>query len=344
MADINIKDSEFLAVSYMDGNAMLVIHQGIPLANKKISIADFGNSLPAVVSLKQKDIDLQSLIDILNASVALKINRSETLTATEIQLLVSNLVDNAPGTLNTLNELAQALNDDPNFATTLTTLIGTKVDKIDGYSLSKNDLSDVLKALYDSAYTHSQSAHAPSNAVSLATVKADSQITSAIANTHAQGSDDEIGFYGETIPVGAKLVINKASTGANWRLKRGMTSELKIIGTNTTANIYPDFMDYSYKINSNCSGPLVTIGGMTNMPDYDCEKTVAVKNTKATAQTFVLQTLPLIQNVNGVIITYSFIDSTNTGITLQPGKYLEISYKIIMQTATTADVILIYTT
>lgn len=33
---------------------------------------------------------------------------------------VASLVDSAPGALDTLNELAQALGDDPNFATTIT--------------------------------------------------------------------------------------------------------------------------------------------------------------------------------------------------------------------------------
>jgi hypothetical protein len=40
---------------------------------------------------------------------------------------VAALVDTAPGTLDTLNELAAALGDDPNFATTITTSIGTKL-------------------------------------------------------------------------------------------------------------------------------------------------------------------------------------------------------------------------
>ena len=39
---------------------------------------------------------------------------------------IANLVDSAPGTLDTLNELAAALGDDPNFATTTANLIGTK--------------------------------------------------------------------------------------------------------------------------------------------------------------------------------------------------------------------------
>jgi hypothetical protein len=39
------------------------------------------------------------------------------------------LVNSSPGTLDTLKELADALGDDPNFSTTITTLIGTKLAK-----------------------------------------------------------------------------------------------------------------------------------------------------------------------------------------------------------------------
>jgi len=49
---------------------------------------------------------------------------------------VSNLVASAPSTLDTLNELAAALGDDPNFATTVATDIGTKVAKTSNQALS----------------------------------------------------------------------------------------------------------------------------------------------------------------------------------------------------------------
>lgn len=42
---------------------------------------------------------------------------------------VAGIVNSAPETLNTLNELAAALGDDPNFATTVATQIGLKADK-----------------------------------------------------------------------------------------------------------------------------------------------------------------------------------------------------------------------
>ena len=43
-----------------------------------------------------------------------------------VDAAVAGIVSSAPSTLDTLNELAQALGDDPNFATTTTNLIGTK--------------------------------------------------------------------------------------------------------------------------------------------------------------------------------------------------------------------------
>jgi hypothetical protein len=41
---------------------------------------------------------------------------------------INALVNAAPGALDTLQELATALGNDPNFVTTITTLIGTKLD------------------------------------------------------------------------------------------------------------------------------------------------------------------------------------------------------------------------
>ena len=66
-------------------------------------------------------------------------------TETYVDEAVAGLVDSAPGTLNTLNELAAALGDDPNFATTIATQMGNKVDKVDGKGLSTNDYTTAEK-------------------------------------------------------------------------------------------------------------------------------------------------------------------------------------------------------
>jgi hypothetical protein len=49
-------------------------------------------------------------------------------TETYVNTAISNLVDSSPETLNTLNELAAALGDDPNYATTISTALGNKID------------------------------------------------------------------------------------------------------------------------------------------------------------------------------------------------------------------------
>ncbi len=55
-------------------------------------------------------------------------NTTQIATTAFVTTAVSNLVDSAPAALNTLNELADALGDDANFATTVSTNIGLKAN------------------------------------------------------------------------------------------------------------------------------------------------------------------------------------------------------------------------
>lgn len=55
---------------------------------------------------------------------------TETYVGTAVSTAIGNLVDTAPAALDTLNELAAALNDDANFATTVTDAIAEKQDKV----------------------------------------------------------------------------------------------------------------------------------------------------------------------------------------------------------------------
>ena len=62
---------------------------------------------------------------------------------------VAAVVDSAPDALQTLNNLAQALGEDPNFAATVTAELGKKVDKVAGKGLSTNDFTDEYKNKID---------------------------------------------------------------------------------------------------------------------------------------------------------------------------------------------------
>jgi hypothetical protein len=60
-------------------------------------------------------------------------------TKLEVDQLINNLINGAPGALNTLNELADALGDDPNFAATVTTQLALKANASAVYSKAESD-------------------------------------------------------------------------------------------------------------------------------------------------------------------------------------------------------------
>jgi hypothetical protein len=65
-----------------------------------------------------------------------------------VNTAISNLVNTAPATLDTLNELAAALGDDPNFATTVTNSIATKLPLAGGTMTGDLSFGDNNKAIF----------------------------------------------------------------------------------------------------------------------------------------------------------------------------------------------------
>jgi hypothetical protein len=73
------------------------------------------------------------------SALDLKADQATTYTKTEVDTNIANLVDTAPATLDTLNELAAALGDDANFAATTASALGEKLAKA-------SNLSDLANA------------------------------------------------------------------------------------------------------------------------------------------------------------------------------------------------------
>ena len=74
-------------------------------------------------------------------------------TEAQVAAKVASLVDSAPETLDTLNELAAALGDDPNFATTVTNQIAQKADKTTATTSTAGLMSATDKDRIDKLYT-----------------------------------------------------------------------------------------------------------------------------------------------------------------------------------------------
>ncbi|HID8817651.1 phage tail-collar fiber domain-containing protein [Enterobacter roggenkampii] len=66
-------------------------------------------------------------------------NSTQLATTAFVQVAIAALVDSSPGALDTLNELAKALGNDPNFATTMTNALAGKMDK----SANGADIADI---------------------------------------------------------------------------------------------------------------------------------------------------------------------------------------------------------
>jgi hypothetical protein len=106
-------------------------------------------------------------------------------TQTYVNTAVAGLVDAAPATLDTLNELAAALGDDPNFATTVSTSIGTKWTQ-DNAKISNWDTAygwgNHASAGYQAASTAITTSNIGSQSVNFATTAGSTSYLSALAD------------------------------------------------------------------------------------------------------------------------------------------------------------------
>ena len=123
---------------------------GIILTDVLDYTATDGNSItfPTALSLN----DEVTVISLKTFALADHYNKTEAdaqfSTPADVTTAVSALADSAPAALDTLNELASALGDDPNFATTVNANIATKLPKSGGTMTGDTLHGDNVKAKF----------------------------------------------------------------------------------------------------------------------------------------------------------------------------------------------------
>ena len=163
-----------------------------------------------------------------------------------VDTAIANLTDSAPGALNTLNELANALNDDASFSTTITNLINANETHIDNVAtltgVAKDSTSlgtftgttiadnQTLKAALQALETAVESKGSATSLTSLTTAVGDLNTLSGVA----QNATNLGTFTGSTIAddVAVKTALQsletavetKCNTGANVNTLVGVTS------------------------------------------------------------------------------------------------------------------------
>ena len=147
---------------------------------------------------------------------------------------IKNLVGTAPDTLDTIYELADAFQNNKSLIDALNDAITKKVDKVSGKGLSTNDFTNDLKNNLKTAYDHSQSAHAPSNA--------EKNIIVGIQKNGADVTPDENRKVNITVPTKTSDITNDSgfiTSGATTAKAKQLETPRKIdgVGFNGTADI-----------------------------------------------------------------------------------------------------------
>lgn len=133
--------NDWLPINYFTNTDQSVEIQSVEIKKLKQEIADEVNRAKQAEQKLTNDLNGKA-----NKSTTLAgygINDAYTKLETDAKAIeiaqaeCARLVASAPETLNTLDEIAAALDDDPNFATTITNQLGTKANKSDVYTKSE---------------------------------------------------------------------------------------------------------------------------------------------------------------------------------------------------------------
>lgn len=156
----NISSAQTLQ-QYLDDNEYVVAQTLNDLNDRVSDCEDAIDSMITGVTVNN------SSVPVTNGVAAITVPNN-FVTSADVATAIANLVDSAPATLDTLNELAAALGDDPNFATTVTNMIAQRlsgvtinssalsvsngVASISGLEVTSNKVTSMTSASTDNQY------------------------------------------------------------------------------------------------------------------------------------------------------------------------------------------------
>ena len=209
-------------------------------------------------------------------------NTTQIASTAFVAAAIAALVDSSPATLDTLNELAAALGDDPNFATTVTNLIGQKINISDiandlitetegkvldarqGKELDDKKVDKVTgKGLSANDYTTEEKAEV----AKIATIESDLNDTTELTTAEA------IAVLFKEL-AGVKALLAKMVTGEAWVDKLLVMSELNLFGSTNliikaTAAPVPDFIGQIFINTTSAPYPGYIAIGTASVSDWE---------------------------------------------------------------------------
>ena len=222
-------------------------------------------------------------------TAAANTNTTQVATTAYVQAEIAELIDTAPGALDTLNELAAALGDDANFSTTVTTALGTKLPLAGGTM---------------------------SGEIAMGT----SKITG--LGTPSASTDAATKAYADTmLPLAGGTMTGAIAMGTNKITGAGNPTDAQDVVTKY-------YLDNVVLAPSNLTGPITSVGSATSVASQTGTGSTFVMNTSPTLVTPDIGTATA-TSINGTTIptskTLVATDSTTYVVPSQTGnsgKYL----------------------
>ena len=273
---------------------------------------------------------------------------------------VAGLVDSAPELLNTLDELAAAIGDDPNFAATMATQIGKKVDAVSGKGLSTNDFTNDYKTKLEGIKSGAEvNQNAFSNvAVGDVTIAADAKTDTLTLEAGSNITLTPDATY-DKITIAAKdTTYGDATTSKAGLMTAAMVTKLNGIATGANAYTHPsNYTAYTGTPSANATlthGGTFTVNQVSNDNNGHVtaitsrtytlpSETSLSKGTDATA-TGSLSHSGTFTAITGFSVSGHEITPTVTTYTLPSDNDKKVEQKAAITTAGEYPVILAYST
>ncbi|MER2126281.1 hypothetical protein [Solibacillus sp.] len=183
-------------------------------------------------------IDNDAFLKLTKADLAY-VNKelAKKITPIEVDARINALIGAAPSALDTLYELATALNNDPNFATTMINSLATKVDKVAGKQLSTEDYTSTEKTKLSGIATGANNYTHPSNhPPSMITQDANNRFVTDAQIAAWNAKQVNIGYAAARIASGTYIGDAKANRAINIGFH---PKYVKVIGNGVTFEAYP---------------------------------------------------------------------------------------------------------
>lgn len=139
---------------YLDSNGVTTLYKLIK--DDTVSLIDSYsvtlNGITTNLDTHVNNADIHTPISTIEGMISTAICSLNYATPDYVDAKISGLVNSAPETLDTLKELSDALGNDPNFATTVATQIGSKANKDSVYT--KGETDTLLESKANSVHSH----------------------------------------------------------------------------------------------------------------------------------------------------------------------------------------------